>query len=200
MNKTIKFLVEDINKKTRLDKFLVEKLTTFTRSQIKKIIISGGVRINKKKIKSASEIVREKSEIEISIIQNKNEHLKPKKINLEILYEDEDIIVINKPSGLTVHPGAGNKNDTLVNGLIYNYKNSLSNLSGPIRPGIVHRIDKETSGLLVIAKNNLSHSKLGKQDPNNINLILCYRGLWNTLRGCAERAGSPPWREFSSKR
>ena len=182
MNKTIKFLVEDINKKTRLDKFLVKKLTTFTRSQIKKIIISGGVRINKKKIKSASEIVREKSEIEISIIQNKNENLKPKKINLEILYEDEDIIVINKPSGLTVHPGAGNKNDTLVNGLIYNYKNSLSNLSGPIRPGIVHRIDKETSGTLIVAKNNFSHSILSDQFSKH---TICRKYLalvWGVVR------------------
>ena len=163
MNKTIKFLVKDINKNIRLDKFLVKNLATFTRSQIKKIITSNGIIINKKKITSASEKVRENDEVVITIFPNKIEYLKPKKIDLEILYEDKDIIIVNKPSGLTVHPGAGNKNNTLVNGLIYNYKNNLSNLNGPIRPGIVHRIDKETSGTLVVAKNNFSHSKLSEQ-------------------------------------
>ena len=79
------------------------------------------------------------------------------------MYEDKEVIIVNKPSGLTVHPGAGNKDNTLVNGLMHIYKENLSSLSGPFRPGIVHRIDKETSGLLVIAKNNFSHAKLSEQ-------------------------------------
>ena len=87
----------------------------------------------------------------------------PKNINLDIQYEDKDIVIINKPSGMVVHPGAGNYEKTLANALIYKYKQKLSDLNGELRPGIVHRIDKETSGLLVVAKNNLSHSNLGKQ-------------------------------------
>ena len=87
----------------------------------------------------------------------------PNKIKLDIEYEDKDLIIINKPKGMVVHPGAGNYKNTLANGLIYKYRNQLSNINGELRPGIVHRIDKETSGLLVVAKNNLAHSKLGKQ-------------------------------------
>ena len=87
----------------------------------------------------------------------------PNKIKLDIRFEDKDILVINKPKGMVVHPGAGNYQNTLANALVYKYKDKLSNINGELRPGIVHRIDKETSGLLVVAKNNLSHSKLGKQ-------------------------------------
>ena len=82
---------------------------------------------------------------------------------MDILFEDNDLLIINKPSGMVVHPGAGNYDKTLVNALIYKYKNKLSNINGSLRPGIVHRIDKETSGLLVVAKNNITHANLGKQ-------------------------------------
>ena len=87
----------------------------------------------------------------------------PKKIKLDIIYEDKDILVINKPKGMVVHPGAGNYKDTLVNALLFKYKKNLSDINGTLRPGIVHRIDKETSGLLVVAKNNLAHANLGNQ-------------------------------------
>ena len=83
----------------------------------------------------------------------------PKKINLNIIFEDKDILLINKPKGMVVHPGVGNYENTLANALAYKYKKNLSDINGNLRPGIVHRIDKETSGLLVVAKNNLSHSK-----------------------------------------
>ena len=84
-------------------------------------------------------------------------------MDLDIIFEDKDIIVLNKSKGVVVHPGAGNFKNTLVNGLIYKYKKQLSDVNGEIRPGIIHRIDKDTSGLLVVAKNNISHSKLGKK-------------------------------------
>jgi len=163
MDKTITFLAKDSDKNLRLDKFLTNKLKTLTRSQIKKVIISKGVRINKKIVLSASEKIKDGNQIEILISENKADHIKAKKIELEIVYEDKEVIIVNKPSGLTVHPGAGNKDNTLVNGLMHIYKENLSSLSGPFRPGIVHRIDKETSGLLVIAKNNFSHAKLSEQ-------------------------------------
>ena len=88
-------------------------------------------------------------------------------MNLNIIYEDKDILLINKPKGLVVHPGAGNYYDTLANGLAYKYRNKLSDINGDLRPGIVHRIDKETSGLLIIAKNNFSHANLSKQFSNH---------------------------------
>jgi len=108
--------------------------------------------------------------------------LLPNKIKLDIRFEDKDILVINKPKGMVVHPGAGNYEDTLANALIYKYKNKLSNINGELRPGIVHRIDKETSGLLVIAKNNLSHSNLGKQfsDHSIKRKYLCL--VWGVVR------------------
>ena len=87
----------------------------------------------------------------------------PKKIKLDIIYEDKDILVINKPKGMVVHPGAGNYENTLVNALLFKYKKNLSDINGALRPGIVHRIDKETSGLFVVAKNNLAHANLGDQ-------------------------------------
>ncbi len=163
MNKTITFLAKDLEKKIRLDKFLTENLKNLSRSQIKKIIVSKNIKINKKQIIASSEKIKENDLIEVNMPEIKTNYIKPKKINLDIIYEDEDIIVINKNSGLIVHPGAGNKEETLVNGLLYLYKNNLSNLNGEFRPGIVHRIDKDTSGIIVVAKNNHAHALLSEQ-------------------------------------
>ena len=107
--------------------------------------------------------IKYKDQININILQIKEQNIVPKKIKLDVIYEDKDILVINKPKGMVVHPGAGNNEDTLVNALLFKYKKNLSNINGSLRPGIVHRIDKETSGLLVVAKNNLAHSNLGNQ-------------------------------------
>ena len=163
MNKTITFLAKDLEKKIRLDKFLTKNLENISRSQIKKIIVSKNIKINKKQIIASSEKIKENDLIEVNMPEIKTDYIKPKKINLDIIYEDEDIIVINKNSGLIVHPGAGNKDETLVNGLLYLYKNNLSNLNGEFRPGIVHRIDKDTSGIIVVAKNNHAHALLSEQ-------------------------------------
>ena len=163
MNKTITFLAKDLEKKIRLDKFLTENLKNLSRSQIKKIIVSKNIKINKKQIIASSEKIKENDLIEVNMPEIRTNYIKPKKINLDIIYEDEDIIVINKNSGLIVHPGAGNKDETLVNGLLYLYKNNLSNLNGEFRPGIVHRIDKDTSGIIVVAKNNHAHALLSEQ-------------------------------------
>ena len=162
MNKTTFFFIEESDKNTRLDKFLTDKLQSLSRSQIKKVILSKGVKIDKKVVVSSSEKLKEGSKVEIEIKQ-KSTKILPKKIELNIIYEDEDIVIINKPSGLTVHPGAGNFENTLVNGLVHKYKKKLSNINNHIRPGIVHRIDKDTSGLLIVTKNNLAHTKLSKQ-------------------------------------
>ena len=163
MNNSMKFLVKKIDGSKRLDIFLSEKIKHLTRSNIKKIIESKNVKINKKITDSPSKKVKINDQVIIKLLIKNSEKLLPNKIELDIRFEDKDILVINKPKGMVVHPGAGNYENTLANALIYKYKNKLSNISGELRPGIVHRIDKETSGLLVIAKNNLSHSCLGKQ-------------------------------------
>ena len=167
MNNTIKFLVDKKNIGKRLDVFLAENINHLTRSFLKKLIESKLVKINKKVLRSPSTKIRIKDEIIINIIENDVQNIKPKKIKLEVIYEDNDILVINKPKGMVVHPGAGNYENTLVNALLFKYKTKLSNINGPLRPGIVHRIDKETSGLLVVAKNNLSHANLGEQFMNH---------------------------------
>ena len=163
MTKIKTFSVEEIGSNARLDKFLAHKLKTITRTQIKKIILSKNLSVNDRIISSPSQKVKIGDKIRFSIPESKNEYIKPEKIKIDIVYEDHDLIVLNKPAGLVVHPGAGNKSGTLVNGLVYHYKKNLSDLNGILRPGIVHRIDKGTSGLLVVAKNNLSHVKLTNQ-------------------------------------
>ena len=163
MNNTMKFLVNKNDAGERLDIFLSKKISNFTRSYIKKIIDSGSVKINKKLVNSPSKKIKINESIIISFLKRRSEKLSPNKIKLDIRFEDKDILIINKPKGMVVHPGAGHFENTLANALLYKFKNKLSNVNGELRPGIVHRIDKETSGLLVIAKNNMSHAKLSKQ-------------------------------------
>ena len=131
----------------------------------------------------ASEKVKDRSEIEVLIeTKGDKDYIEPKKIGLNIIYDDKEIIIVDKPSGLTVHPGAGNKSNTLVNGLMHIYKNSLSNLSGSFRPGIVHRIDKETSGVIVIARNNFSHAKLSEQFSDHTVKRKYIALVWGVIR------------------
>jgi len=163
MNNSIKFSVQKKDNGERLDVFLSKKIDQLTRSNIKKIIDSKNVKINKKISVSASKKIKTNDEINIVLKLKDPLKIDPEFIKLDVNYEDDDILVINKPKGMVVHPGAGNYKHTLVNALVFKYKDQLSNLNGNTRPGIVHRIDKNTSGLLVIAKNNSAHAKLGKQ-------------------------------------
>tara|TARA_B100000579_G_scaffold365697_1_gene325193 strand:- start:603 stop:1571 length:969 start_codon:yes stop_codon:yes gene_type:complete len=178
----MKFLVKEKDDGKRLDIFLSEKIEKLTRSNIKKIIKSNNVKINRKITNSSAKKVKLKNTITIEFLIKESPKLLPNKIELDIRFEDKDILVINKPKGMVVHPGAGNFKKTLANALIYKYKNKLSNINGGLRPGIVHRIDKETSGLLVIAKNNLAHSNLGKQfsDHSIKRKYLCL--VWGVVR------------------
>jgi len=178
----MKFLVKKRDDSKRLDVFLSEKIKHLTRSNIKKIIESKNVKINKKIADSPSKKVKINDEVIIELLIKSSDKLLPNKIKLDIRFEDKDILIVNKPKGMVVHPGAGNYENTLANALVYKYKDKLSDISGELRPGIVHRIDKETSGLLVIAKNNLSHSKLGKQfsDHSIKRKYLCL--IWGVIR------------------
>ena len=163
MNKTIEFLVNRIDNGKRLDVFLSKEIKSLTRSYIKKLIEKNKVSLNKIQNISPATKVKINDKIIITFDAVNDIKLIPSKIKLDIVYEDNDLLIIDKPKGMVVHPGAGNYENTLVNALIYKYKSNLSDVNGNSRPGIVHRIDKETSGLLVVAKNNLSHSNLGKQ-------------------------------------
>ena len=167
MNNTIKFLVNTNNKGKRLDVFLADNTKELTRSFLKKLIENKQVKLNNKILSTPSAKVRYKDQIIINILKKNDQDIPPKKIKLDVIYEDKDILVINKPKGLVVHPGVGNYENTLVNALLYKYKTNLSDLNGISRPGIVHRIDKETSGLLVVAKNNLAHANLSEQFSNH---------------------------------
>ena len=163
MNNTIKFSVSSQNSGKRLDIFLTENIDNYTRSFLKKLIENKQVILNKILITSPSTRIKYKDQITVNFTQKNEENIVPKKMKLDIVFEDKDILVLNKPKGLVVHPGAGNKKNTLVNALLFKYKKNLSDINGLLRPGIVHRIDKETSGLLVVAKNNFAHSNLGDQ-------------------------------------
>ena len=163
MNNTIKFSVDLINSGKRLDVFLAENINQFTRSFLKKLIEDEQVKLNNQVLSAPSTKIKFKDKIIVNIVKNKELNVVPRKIDLNIVYEDKDILIINKPRGMVVHPGAGNYENTLVNALLFKYKKNLSNINGISRPGIVHRIDKETSGLLVIAKNNFAHANLGDQ-------------------------------------
>ena len=182
MNKTTTFLAEKDKNNLRLDKYLASKLKILTRSQIKKIIISKSVKLDKKVVSSPSQKIKSGNLIEILIKKKTSQNIKAQKINLDIVYQDEEIVVVDKPSGMVVHPGAGNKDKTLVNGLLYLYKKNLSTLNGLSRPGIVHRIDKETSGLLVVAKTNFSHANLAKQFSEHTIKRKYLALIWGVIR------------------
>tara|TARA_B100000575_G_scaffold278822_1_gene266526 strand:+ start:469 stop:1449 length:981 start_codon:yes stop_codon:yes gene_type:complete len=182
MNNTIKFLVDEKNNGKRLDVFLAENINHLTRSFLKKLIENKQVKLNNKILSLPSTKVKFKDQIMINIIEKKDQNIHPKKIKLNITYEDKDILVINKPKGMVVHPGAGNYENTLVNALLYKYKKNLSDINGLLRPGIIHRIDKETSGLLVVAKNNFAHANLSEQFSNHTieRKYLCL--AWGVIR------------------
>jgi len=162
-NNTIKFSVSKKDAGNRLDLILVKRISSLTRSQLKKVIKSKNVKVNDEIVSSPSKKIKLNESIFVNLFQKENNKIEASNIKINIVYEDKDLLIVNKPAGMVVHPGAGNFNKTLVNALIFKYKKKLSNINGNLRPGIVHRIDKETSGLLVVAKNNLAHSKLAQQ-------------------------------------
>ena len=146
----------------RLDAFLARSCEELTRSAAQRLIEEGYVNRNGKPAKKNDKL-NMGDEISLEIPQAKPVDIVPKDIPLEIVYEDEDVLVINKPKGLVVHPAAGHQEDTLVNGLLFSHADRLSGINGELRPGIVHRIDKDTSGLLAVAKNDFAHTMLASQ-------------------------------------
>src|SRR5213593_1599179 len=157
----IEFIVSENDAKLRLDHFLAKRLPQYSRSRLQQLIRSGFVRLNGATTRPRQS-VRTGDKIDVRESPVEQIETRPQRIPLDILFEDDDLIVINKPAGLTVHPGAGQPEHTLVNALL-SHCTTLSGIGGKERPGIVHRLDKETSGCLVVAKNDVAHRELSKQ-------------------------------------
>lgn len=162
--KKFDFIVEAQEAGQRLDRYLSKNIEEYSRSAIQTIIREGKVTINDRVGKSNYRL-KQGDKISVTVPPLSKPQLIPENIHIDIIYQDDDIAVINKPQGMVVHPAAGNYSGTLVNALLYHF-DSLSTINSEFRPGIVHRIDKDTSGLLVIAKNNFSHLSLAKQIQN----------------------------------
>ena len=161
-----KFIVEKEEENKRIDSYLSEKNEDLSRVAIQRLISEEKVKVNDKKVKPSYK-VQENDEITLEEEQPKEISLKAQNIPLEIIYEDDDIIAINKPKGMVVHPANGNPDGTLVNAIMAICKDSLSGIGGEIRPGIVHRLDKDTSGIIVVAKNDKAHINLSEQIKNH---------------------------------
>ena len=154
-------LYADLNGE-RLDAFLARTVENLSRSGAQKLLEEGCVLLRGKPGRKNDKLAVGDA-VEVTIPEPKTVDIAPKEMALDILYEDDDVLVLNKPKGLVVHPAAGHQDDTLVNGLLYAMGDSLSGINGELRPGIVHRIDKDTSGLLAVAKNDLAHAVLASQ-------------------------------------
>ena len=182
MKNFINLFVEQESDKQRIDTFVFEKCNELSRTRIKNLILEKKLKINGKIINLPSKKVNLGNQITLEIPSPKKISLKPFNFKLDIIYQDNDLIVINKPAGISMHPGPGNYDNTIVNALMNYDKIKLSNIGGELRPGIIHRIDKDTSGLIVIAKNNYCHEKISKQfSEHNIDRV--YNALvWGKLR------------------
>ena len=163
MKNIINLIVKDYENGQRVDQFISSNKKDISRTRIKNLIINKKLKINNETIDNPAKKINTNDNIEIEIPKAKKVSLKPYNLKLDIVYEDENLLVVNKPSKISMHPGAGEYDKTLVNALMYYDSKNLSNIGDEVRPGIVHRIDKDTSGLVVIAKNNLTHENLSKQ-------------------------------------
>ncbi len=182
MEKNINIIVDENENNLRVDVLINKREKLISRTRIKNLIIKEKLKLNDEIIKSPSKKVLTGDELSLNIPEPEEASLKPYDFKLEIIYEDEDLLVINKPAGIIMHPGAGNYDKTIVNALIHYNKDSLSTVGDELRPGIVHRIDKNTSGLVVIAKNNESHDNLSKQFSDHTIIRVYQLLIWGKLR------------------
>ena len=184
-------IVNDENANTRLDHYLANN-TEFSRSKITNLIKEGKILVNGKNVKTGY-LIKENDIIEINY---EEEELKaePEKMDLDIVYEDNDVIVVNKANKVVVHPACGNKSGTLVNGLLY-YSKNLSSINGEFRPGIVHRIDADTTGLLMIAKNDKAHKILADQLKEKTTHRVYYALVWGVINNETGTVDAPIGRD-----
>ena len=149
----------------RIDRYLAKQKPELSRSMIQKLIEDQAILVNQKPVRTSYQI-RKQDQITIQIPEVKESNMKAQEIPIDIIYEDQDILVVNKPKGMVVHPANGNPDGTLVNAIMAKCKDGLSGIGGKLRPGIVHRLDKDTSGLLIVAKNDQAHIKMSEQIKN----------------------------------
>ena len=182
MKKKINLIVTENDKNLRVDVFINKKENSLSRTRVKNLILEKKLKLNNKIIINPAKKIANGDIINLTIPEPKKTSLKPYKYKLNIVYEDDDLIILNKRAGIAIHPGAGNYDNTIVNALINYKKNSLSSIGDKLRPGIVHRIDKNTSGLVVIAKNNQTHEHLSIQFSKH-SIIRTYQLLiWGKVR------------------
>ena len=189
-------IVNNENANTRLDHYLANN-TEFSRSKITNLIKEGKILVNGKNVKTGY-LIKENDIIEINY---EEEELKaePEKMDLDIVYEDNDVIVVNKANKVVVHPACGNKSGTLVNGLLYHSKN-LSSINGEFRPGIVHRIDADTTGLLMIAKNDKAHKILADQLKEKTTHRVYYALVWGVINNETGTVDAPIGRDTKDRK
>ena len=182
MKNIINLIVNDSNKNQRVDVFINNCENSLSRTRIKNLILKKKLKINDIVSEDPSKKVVVGDKIELDIPEPEKASLKPYDYKLDIVFEANDLLIINKSAGISIHPGAGNYDNTIVNALINYCGTNLSNIGDELRPGIVHRIDKDTSGLIVVAKNNISHENLSKQF-NTHTIKRVYQALiWGKLR------------------
>jgi len=161
-DKEINYIIDDEQAGIRIDKLISNQNEGLTRNHIQNLIGQGHITVNQKQVKTNYK-VKAGDQICIQLPEPEDIHIEPEDIPLDIVYEDEDLLVINKPKGMVVHPAAGHYSGTLVNAVMYHCRENLSSINGVLRPGIVHRIDMDTTGLLVVCKNDLAHNSLAEQ-------------------------------------
>ena len=182
MEKKINLIAKEEDKNSRVDVFINKKENEISRTRIKNLILDKKLKLNNKILVDPSKKLLSGDNIELLVPLPKKASLKPFKYKLDIIYEDDDLIVLNKPAGIVMHPGAGNFDNTIVNALMNYNQNSLSNIGDELRPGIVHRIDKNTSGLIVIAKNNQAHEHLSSQFSKHTIKRIYQLLIWGKIR------------------
>ena len=174
------WFVEKERDNTRIDKFLNEQMADISRSYIQKLIKDDLVTVDLRPVK-ANYKVKEGDRVEVTFPEPVSLDIEPENIPLDIIYEDEDVLLVNKPKDMVVHPSAGHMDGTLVNALLYHCKDSLSSINGVMRPGIVHRIDKDTTGLLIICKNDKAHNCIAEQLKVHSITRRYHAIVWNNL-------------------
>ena len=182
MEKSINLLVGLDEGGKRVDVFINKKEPSLSRTRIKNLIINKQLKLNSKILINPSKKISSGNKLILKIPEPKIASIVPYKFKLDIIYEDDDLLIIDKPAGIVMHPGAGNYQNTIVNALMNHCKNNLSNIGDELRPGIVHRIDKDTSGLIVIAKNNNSHENLSQQFKEHTISRIYQLLIWGKLR------------------
>ncbi|MCD8222583.1 MAG: RluA family pseudouridine synthase [Clostridiales bacterium] len=158
----IRNIIVDEDEGLRVDRYLADHCNDLTRSHIQKILKDGGVQVNEKTVRGSYKVIRGDN-ISLDVPEAVDPEILPEEMPLDILYEDDDILLINKPKGMVVHPAAGHSSGTLVNGLMSHCKGSLSGINGVMRPGIVHRIDRDTTGVIIVCKNDVAHNHIAAQ-------------------------------------